>query len=56
MVLNIWIGHDFKLTITKGHNSANIGGDMVLKLCITFDNTLYLSQVLRNYLKGFQNY
>ena len=41
------------LKFTKGHNSIkNVDGVMVLVLCILPDNALYLSQVLRKYLKG----
>ena len=40
-------------TFHKGHNSNKIvGGVTVLVLCTSPDNALYLSQVLRKYLKG----
>ena len=42
---------------TKGHNSVNtVDGVMVLNLCTLSDNALYLYQVSRKYLKGFQSY
>ena len=45
------------LQFTKGHNSVKtVNGVMVLNLCTSSDNALYLYQVLRKYLKGFQNY
>ena len=41
------------LKFTQGHNSIkNICGVTVLVLCTMPYNTLYLSQVLRKYLKG----
>ena len=41
---------------TKGHNSVKtVNGVMVLNLCISSDNPLYLYQVSRKYLKGFQS-
>ena len=43
------------LQFTKGHNSIKtVNGVMVLNLCISSDDTLYLYQVSRKYLKGFQ--
>ena len=42
---------------TKGHNSIKtVDGVMVLNLCIPSDNPLYLYQLSRKYLKGFQSY
>ena len=42
---------------TKGYNSVKtVNGVMVLNLCISSDDALYLYQVSRKYLKGFQNY
>ena len=42
---------------TKGHNSVKtVDGVMVLNLCISSDNALYLYQVSRKYLKGSQSY
>ena len=42
---------------TKGHNSEKtVDGVMVLNLCISPDDALYLYQVSRKYLKGFQSY
>ena len=44
-------GHILKFT--KGHNSIkDVGGFTILVLCTSPDNALYLSQVLRKYLKG----
>ena len=41
------------LKFTKGHNSIKtVGGVTVLVLCTSPDYALYLSQVLRKYLKG----
>ena len=41
------------MKFTKEHNSIkNVGGVTVLVLCTLPDNALYLSQVLRKYLKG----
>ena len=42
------------LKFTKEHNSAK--GIMVIVLCTSSENALYLSQVLSKYLKGFQTY
>ena len=40
-----------------GHNSVKtVNGVMVLNLCISSDNALYLYQVSRKYLKGFKSY
>ena len=39
----------------KGHNSIK-AGVMVLNLCKSPDDALYLYQVSRKYLKGFQSY
>ena len=45
------------LQFTKGHNSIKtVDGVMVLNLCTTSENALYLYQVSRKYLKGFQSY
>ena len=42
---------------TKGHNSVQaVNGVMVLYLCTSSDDALYLYQVSRKYLKGFQSY
>ena len=42
---------------TKGHNSVKtVDGIMELNLCISTDDALYLYQVSRKYLKGFQSY
>ena len=42
---------------TKGHNSVKmVDGIMVLNLCISTDDAVYLYQVSRKYLKGFQSY
>ena len=42
---------------TKGHNSIKtVNGVMVLNLSISSDDALYLYQVSRKYLKGFQSY
>ena len=43
--------------VTKGHNSIKtVYGVMVLNLCTSSDDTLYLYQVSRKYLIGFQSY
>ena len=43
--------------LTKGHNSVNtVDGVTVLYLCTPSDDALYLYQVSRKYLKGFQIY
>ena len=34
----------------------NVGGSMILNLCTSSDDVLYLYQVSRKYLKGFQSY
>ena len=34
------------------HNSVNVGGVMVLKLCTLSDHTINLNHILRIYLKG----
>ena len=45
------------LQFTKGHNSLKtVDGIMVLNLCISSDDGLYLYQVSRKCLKGFQSY
>ena len=45
------------LKFTKGHYSIkNVGRVMVLNLCSSSNNTLYLYKVSLNYLKGFQSY
>ena len=42
---------------TKGHNSVKtVDGVMVLNLCTSSDGALYLYQVSRKYLTGFQSY
>ena len=42
---------------TKGHNSVKtVNGVMIRNLCISSDDALYLYQVSRKYLKGFQSY
>ena len=42
---------------TKGHNSVKtVDGIIVLNLCISSDDTLYLHQASRKYLNGFQSY
>ena len=42
---------------TKGHNSVKtVNGVMVLNLCTSSDDALYLYQFSRKYLKGFQSY
>lgn len=56
MVSKIWKKYDFNLGITKGNNSVNEGGVLVLNLCKSFDNTSYLKQVSQKYLKGFPKY
>ena len=41
---------------TRGHNAVKIvGGVMVLNLCTSSDDALYLYNVSRKYLKGFQS-
>ena len=45
------------LKLTKGHNSIkNVGRVMILDLCLSSNDTLYLYKVSLNYLKGFQGY
>ena len=42
---------------TKEHNSVKTeNGVMVLNLCTSSDDALYLYQLSREYLKGFQSY
>ena len=42
---------------TMGHNSVKtVDGVMVLNLCTSSDDVLYLYQVSRKYLTGFQSY
>ena len=42
---------------TKGHNSIKtVNGVTVLNLCTSSDDALYLYQVSKTYLKGFQSY
>ena len=42
---------------TKGHNSAKTVYEvMILNLCTSSDGALYLYQISRKYLKGFQSY
>ena len=41
----------------KGHTSVKtVDGGMVLNLCTLSDDALYLYQVSREYLTGFQSY
>ena len=43
--------------LTKGQNSVKtVDGVMVLNFCTPSDDALYLYQVSRKYLKGFQIY
>ena len=43
------------LNFTNGYDSVKtVGGVTVLILCILSDDALYVYQVSRNYLKGFQ--
>ena len=45
------------MQFTKGHNSVKtVDGVMVFNLCTSSDDTLYLYQVSRKYLKGFRSY
>ena len=45
------------VAIDKWHNSVKtVDGVMVLNLVTSSDNALYLYQVSRKYLKGFQRY
>ena len=45
------------MTFAKVHNSVkNVGGVMVLVLCTSYGDALYLYQVSSKYLKGFQSY
>ena len=45
------------LQYSKGHNSVNsVGGVMVLILSTSFDNVLYLYEVLSKFLIEFQRY
>ena len=45
------------LQLTKGHNYIKtVGGVMVLVLCTSSDDALYLYQVSKKYLKEFQSY
>ena len=47
----------FRLKFLKGHDSVkNVSGISVLNLCISSDSALYLYQVSRKYLKGYQSY
>ena len=42
---------------TKGHNSIKtVNGVIVLNLCTSSDDALYLYQVSRKYLEGFKSY
>ena len=42
---------------TKWHNSdKTVNGVMILNLCTPSNDALYLYQVSRKYLKGFQSY
>ena len=45
------------LKLTEGHNSIkHVGRALVLYLCSSSNDTLYLYKVSLNYLKGFQSY
>ena len=45
------------LKITKGNNSAkNVGGVMVVNLCMSSGHALYFYQVLWNYLEWYESY
>ena len=56
-VLGLLSGHISLLKFLKGHNSVkNVGGAMVLNLCILSHGALYLYQVSRKYLEGFMSY
>ena len=45
------------LQFTMGHNSVKtVNGVMVLNLCISSNDALYLYHVSRKYLKGFPSY
>ena len=45
------------MKFAKGHNSVkNVGGVMVLVVCTSYDDALYLYQGLSKYLKRFQRY
>ena len=45
------------LKFSKGHNSIkNVDRVMVLDLCSSSNDNLYLYKVSLNYLKGFQSY
>ena len=45
------------LQFTKGHTSVKtVVGIMELNLCTSSDDAIYLYQVSRKYLKGFQSY
>ena len=45
------------LKFTKGYNFIkSVDGVMVLNLCSSSNDTLYLYKVSLNYLKGFQSY
>ena len=50
-VSELFSGHILKFT-KEHHSIKNVGGVMILILCTLTDNALYLSQVLRKYLKG----
>ena len=42
---------------TKGHNSVKtVDSVMVLNLCTSSDDAIYLNKVLSKYLIGFQSY
>ena len=49
--LKIWIRHNFKTKSYKGVKFCGVDAVMGLKLCISFDHTLYLNKVSRKYLK-----
>ena len=42
--------------ISDPRASVNVNGVMVLNLCISPDDALYLYQVSKKYLTGFQSY
>ena len=46
-----------KLKFSKGHNSqTNVGPVIVLNLCTSSDDALYLYQISWKYLQGFQSF
>ena len=53
----VYSGHDFHRKNFKGPLfHKNIGGVIVLVLCTSSDNGLYLYQVSRKYLEPYQSY